>query len=317
VRRWHRYIGLISIVPLVWFAVTGSVLGVAHLWRDSAPPYALPEAPFRSLTLESLDSILNLADAHTLRGIKVPPHAGLSSVLQLASGAKWFVDESSNRVIEKRDNADFDLVKTLTDLHRGKIMGTPGRIAFSILGLITVLLVLSGVKLLRWPRRSRRSTPWTIHQQTAFFTFIPLFVILLTGIIWNVAVDIRPLHVSSDDRVPSRVEWMRALEKSQSVDPEQTIHELVIVQGRFLAVFKDYSRLYLSLDSKETQLRRSWTMSGWYEPFFAFHSGKVLGSFGPIVPTVVGCFAMLLTVTGVQIYFRTRRRSSLRKNVAL
>lgn len=176
-RRWHRWLGLVFLLPTVLLGITGVFLNHKELFFGGAtvPPKGLLTNSF------SLDEIpvgvgTALARSRELWGdipiekfelreeqgrlvYKIVPGPGRELLIDARSG-EWKLKEGlkTAQPAGKDKNQGFDWKKITSELHSGKIIGLTGRLLMDAAGLGLTVLAITGLYLWwlpRWQRRQR------------------------------------------------------------------------------------------------------------------------------------------------------------------
>ena len=307
-RKIHRWISFVVGLPLAWIALTGTALAVAQIWQDACFPYRLPltlqhptdQTP--RLSEEGLQSALSQVEQKNriadLRGVRVLPAAASSARLIFKNGEIWFFAPTNGEVFAKKEASSFDPIKILTQLHRGKILGTFGRILFSVFAVLAVLLVASGTWILKRRRQHRRS--WhSFHGNLAVILGLPLLLLLVSGGFWNLSGEMRTIKIVPMSGKILVGDWQQALHTALGLLTEEVPQEIFVTEGRILVAFRNSARVYLN--TQESEVHRPYTWTGWWEPLWSIHSGNVLGKWGILFPLIVGLLTLAIAVAGFLI----------------
>lgn len=155
--RLHRWLGLLLLLPLLSVAVSGAGLAFAReLDRVLAPElWTVPAAPMpaRSVDRVTLDRLVDQFAAHwpQHRLVRIaPPATARDAAMAVAippagTAVQLFLDPIRNRVLGQRAQSH-DPVRRLGALHRGLVLGEPGRLVVIIAS--AGLLALAATSLL-------------------------------------------------------------------------------------------------------------------------------------------------------------------------
>jgi len=249
-----------------------------------------------------------------LKGIELAPSERSSHRVSVGENESWYFAPGAATAFSILDRSAPDAVYLLTQLHRGKFWGTPGRALFSGVAFFCVLLVFTGCFLFQGRRRS--SSARGVHRWVGGIIALPLTLLCLTGGIWNFSSEFRSLAPSEKAAAKAlangtaRTLWEEAFDSAVASYGESPVSGVYRVSGRILVTFEDSSRFYWDLSGpvQGFHLHRSWKASGWFEPLFALHSGRSFGFWGTWIPVVLGVFTMVIVGTGGCLLWATRRR---------
>lgn len=142
----HLYLGVAIAAPLLISAASGIMLSFHDDLRYAAPPYRLATSVSQSLSADALaESIRYHYPNHRLEVLYLPTTAEHSARAKLAGLEPLliFVHHGAS-ILEEKNGAELDVFDWLSELHRGDVLGLPGKIAASIAGLGTLFLWAMG-----------------------------------------------------------------------------------------------------------------------------------------------------------------------------
>jgi hypothetical protein len=175
-RRWHRWLGLVFLLPTVLLGVTGVFLNHKELFFGAAAPsqglltnsFSLDEIPVgvgealarsRELWGDIPIEKFELREEQGRLVYKIVPGPGRELLIDARSG-EWKLKEGlkTAQPAGKNEKAKLDWKKITTELHSGKIIGLTGRLLMDAAGLGLAALAITGLYLWwlpRWQRRQR------------------------------------------------------------------------------------------------------------------------------------------------------------------
>jgi uncharacterized iron-regulated membrane protein len=313
----HLCLGIALALPLLIIAVSGIVLSFYDDLRFASPPYRLAAPAYRPRDAGALaESIRRHFPRHRLEVLFLPAAPEHSARARLAGPEPLlvFIHPGTAAILATRNGADPDGLDWLRELHRGSVLGLPGKIAASTAGLGTLFLWLMGLWL--WFRRKatvkrqrakRFPRLMAIHRQTGLLLGGPVAVLALLGALLNFA---GPL-----------MQWL---------DPPPTITEFVSTQqmlplpGLIDAAIRGYrnaplERIYFPADASQpwrfrfldgswgfvdgrdgTLLKLKTPFSHWTLLLYPLHSGKLPGIWGHWLLVLCGIALLFLLGSGAR-----------------
>ncbi|WP_340123853.1 PepSY-associated TM helix domain-containing protein [Methylobacter svalbardensis] len=317
----HLYLGIAISLPLLIIAASGIVLGFYDDLRYAALPYRLATPVYQPQNASALaDAIRRHYPRHRLEVLFLPTAPEHSARARLAGPEPLlvFVDPGTTAILEAKDAADLDGLDWLRELHRGSVLGLPGKIAASMAGLGTLFLWLMGFWL--WYRRSatakrqRRRAKFfpglvTIHRQTGLLLGGPIAVLALLGALLNFAgplmqwLDPPPAIVT-----PTSTQQLTTLPLPRLIDaavngyrdsPLERIYFPATANQPWRFRFLDGSWGFVD-GQNGTLLKLKTPSSHWTMLLYPLHSGKLPGIYGHWLLVFCGFVLLFLISSGLR-----------------
>lgn len=207
-RFWHRWLGIIAILPLVLSALTGIVLTFKKPLIEGlvSQQGQLPENYQISSLMAQFEQVANLSKQYAAKRIKAPtPEEPYWTITQINDhhillNIKALTPINNNLWL-------MDGLHFMHKIHVELLAGDIGKWLLFFSAMIAVVLTLSGLYLW-WPGRKGfrwrfvKITPWTgrkpvallqFHRHTGVVSTLSLFVILLTAAIMMWQKQISPI----------------------------------------------------------------------------------------------------------------------------
>jgi uncharacterized iron-regulated membrane protein len=315
----HLYLGMAIALPLLIIASSGIILSFYDDLRYSAPPYRLENPVDQPRDAEALaESVRRHYPRHRLEVLFLPTAPERSARARLASPEPLlvFIHPSTAAILEVKGAADLDWLDWLRELHRGSVLGLPGKIAASMVGLGTLFLWLMGLWL--WYRRSatakrqRRKTEILLglmvsHRQTGLLLGGPVVGLVLLGTLLNFSgplmqwLDPPPTILS-----PTYTEQLMTLPLPRLVDTVvKNYHDTPLERIYFPATasqpwrFRFLDGSWGFVDGQNGKLLKLKTPSShWTMLLYPLHSGKMLGICGHWLLVFCGLTQLFLIASG-------------------
>jgi uncharacterized iron-regulated membrane protein len=312
----HRRWALLALVPALWLAVTGALLGLkptlAFLGDGVDVPPATAALPLEAI-LENVDRAVGRGRVESVH----PPARG--------DGAYRVVlrsDSSGSRQVALfhpftgawlglRSAREEDFWKLLYRLHRGKVLELPGQLLVTLGALALFVVAWSGLRLLR----ARRATGTVATGRRRWHTWagagatLVLLPVWLTGIPLNfqapLAAWLDPVPPAAMT-VPDRpLRWSQLL---AHVETGGAAWEGIYFPRRhgepYQFFAKDGARRYVDASTGQLLLARDRTRSGatgllaWLYPI---HGGEALGAFGRWLVVLGAVLLVAVAWTGLRL----------------
>lgn len=244
----HRWLGLMLCLSLLVMSVTGAMLvwKKEYLWLSFDEARAALQTDSVSLA-QAIERIERIHPQNELSAIQLHSNDLSLHKVYLADGQAAWHNQAGEKLTQWQANGRFE--DWLLDLHHRFLLGN--RVGLNIAGLSGLLLiplVLLGV-VIWWPRRQgitrgvlpkSMSRPYLInsHGNLGAFTFIPILLIAITGIILvypqqSQQVLLEPFldeasyeaHEGPLDSLVGNTHsrWLRVIERSRAMYPEAKI----------------------------------------------------------------------------------------------
>jgi uncharacterized iron-regulated membrane protein len=174
-RRLHRWIGLILVVPLILQAITGLIMAADPFVASVTGTPAANEPLMRASDTSGVDAsaILAIAQNGVAPGL-VPVRwrvvssgviaVDFATMGQAQPAVQVGVDTTAKTVVWMRQGPDA-VFRWVHALHETLFLGLPGRAAVGWIGVGLLLLGLTGI-LLWWPPRRRWRAAFTVNPRT-------------------------------------------------------------------------------------------------------------------------------------------------------
>ena len=220
--KLHLYITLWMGAFLVIAGLTGSLLVYGHELDEWLNPELMrieentgQPRPFAELIAAANQvSLIKSSPAH----LQLPQHSDAALIVRyqvpMAHGAghkgmnhhfyEVMVNPYTGQVLGGRDRDDA-LMTTILRLHYQLLAGDTGKLIMGIMGLLTLVLTLSGIYLW-WPKFSKLKQAFTIKRNASFtrfnfdlhkisgiYTAMVLFVVSLSGVYFNFPDQFKPV----------------------------------------------------------------------------------------------------------------------------
>ncbi|MCK9622999.1 MAG: PepSY domain-containing protein [Methylobacter sp.] len=317
----HLYLGIAIALPLLIIAASGIVLSFYDDLRYTAPPYRLASPVYRSLDADTLaESVRRHYPRHRLEALFLPTAPEHSARARLAGPEPLlvFIDPGTTAILETKDAADLDGLDWLRELHRGSVLGLPGKIAASMAGLGTLFLWLMGFwlwyRLSATAKRQRHRAKFfpglvTIHRQTGLLLGGPIAVLALLGALLNFAgplmqwLDPPPAIVT-----PTSTQQLTTLPLPRLVDaavngyrdsPLERIYFPATANQPWRFRFLDGSWGFVD-GQNGTLLKLKTPSSHWTMLLYPLHSGKLPGIYGHWLLIFCGFVLLFLVSSGLR-----------------
>lgn len=317
----HLYLGIALALPLLLIAASGIVLSFYDDLRYAAPPYRLANPAYRPLDADTLaESVRRHYPRHRLEVLfllTAPEHSARAK-LAGTEPLLVFIDPGTAAILETKAAADLDILDWLRELHRGSVLGLPGKIAASMAGLGTLFLWALGLWL--WLRRSatakrqrRRIKRFpglvTIHRQTGLLLGGPVTVLALLGALLNFAgplmqwLDPPPAIV-----MPTSRQQLTALPLSRLVDAAVNGYRDSSLERIYFPAAANQPWRFRFLDGSwgfvdgqdGTLLKFKTPSSHWTMLLYPLHSGKLPGIYGHWLLVFFGVALLFLVGSGLR-----------------
>lgn len=318
----HLYLGMAIALPLLVIAVSGIMLSFYDDLRYSAPPYRLATPVLQPLAADVLaESVRRHFSRHRLEVLFLPTAPHHSSRARLTGPAPLlvFIDPGTADILETKDAADLDGLEWLRELHRGSVLGLPGKIAASMTGFGTTFLWAMGLWVWfkrcaaakrQWPRAKGSVA---IHRQMGLLLGGPIAGLAMLGGLLNFSgplmqwLDPPPAIV-----LPSSMERLTPLLLSSVVDiatagyreaPLERIYFPLNASEPWRFRFLDGSWEFVNAQNG-TLLKLKTPYSHWTMLLFPLHSGKLLGIYGHWLLAIGGFVLLFLVGSGLRQVWR-------------
>jgi len=317
----HLYLGIAIAFPLLIIAASGIVLSFYDDLRYAAPPYRLATPVYQSLDADTLaESVRRHFSRHRLEVLFLPTAPERSARARLAGPEPLlvFVHPGTAAILEAKDASDPDGLDWLRELHRGSVLGLPGKIAASMAGLGILFLWAMGLWL--WFRRSatvnrqRRRIKFfpgsvAIHRQTGLLLGGPIAVLALLGALLNFAgplmqwLDPPPAMVT-----PTSTQRLTTLPLPGLVDaavngyrdsPLERIYFPATANQPWRFRFLDGSWGFVD-GQNGTLLKLKTPSSHWTMLLYPLHSGKLPDIYGHWLLVLFGLALLFLVGSGLR-----------------
>jgi uncharacterized iron-regulated membrane protein len=217
-----------------------------------------------------------------------------------SSGNVWyFIPGQAQPFFKSSSTASENVVRFLSDLHRGKFLGASGRYAFTLMGGLAIVYLLTGVALLK--QRAAKQRQRKLHRVLGWLLIVPLLTLILSGSTLNVASELRSVPLSTrSSQVSNRTsdDWDAALVVARARDANNKI-SLVAKVGTFLMTeFTNGRRIY-SVGRLVHIDNSPWTAAGWFEAAYPIHSGRYWGLSGRLIQFITALGSLVLVISGL------------------
>ena len=200
----HKWLGRITLIVLIWFAVTAMALSLASY-------YQLKEAPFiyvpdheetksnqtlknSSLSIVNWNRLNALALSLSDKGFIDLP-TDIEKIWSIRYNDKWAWLNPVSFQLEPQGNWVDSSVGFWTALHRGKLWGkVVNQILVAITWFLMVAILLAfllGLPKLRWPQKPEHKV-FYFHQVLGSILSPVLLICLVTGLVFAYAAEIKP-----------------------------------------------------------------------------------------------------------------------------
>lgn len=312
----HLYLGVAIALPLLIIAASGIVLSFYDDLRYAASPYRLATPMNQSLDANALtESIRHHFPGHRLEALFLPAAPEHSARAKLAGPEPLlvFIHPGTVAILEVQNSTDFDGLDWLRELHRGSVLGLPGKIAASVVGLGVLFLWVMGLWL--WIRRittakrqRRRAKGLTaIHLQMGLLLGGPIAGLALLGALLNFAgplmqwLDPPPALASTSSQpltIPSLTRLIEIATQSYRDAPLERIYFPAIVSEPWRFRFLDGSWGFVD-GQNGTLLKLKTPSSHWTMLLYPLHSGKLPGIYGHWLLVLFGSALLFLVSSGL------------------
>ncbi len=334
VRDAHLWLGLFTAVGVIVISVTGILLNhreTLGLGRQGTPAVEgssgdidavlpIPELirrgleagqdGLRKLTLRDVNRMLFRPDNGTVQ-LRLNDHRATEVILDTATG----------EVLDKAPRDDV----VVEHLHSGEIVGQRGVILSDIVGVVLVLLLVSGVVV--WIRRlrQRRGTllvsghgsrwvrlNWGFHLVGGLVVAAYLVVLSVTGVMLNhkreLGLMVEPVRILESEDVEKFkavplseiVGWATAAARAKGVHDDVRFADYRPLSGYVKVRFKDDAQTEVVVDAYEDRVYSTATRDDqWLE---ALHSGLYWGPQWGILSDASGVFLILLSANGIYLW---------------
>jgi uncharacterized iron-regulated membrane protein len=332
----HLYLGVALALPLLIIAASGIVLSFYDDLRFASPPYRLAAPAYQPRDAVTLaESVRRRFPFHRLDVLFLPTAPEHSARARLIGPEPLlvFIHPGTAAILAIRNGADQDGLDWLRELHRGSVLGLPGKIAASMAGLGTLLLWLMGLWLgfrrqgKAKRRRAKRFPEFmAIHRQAGLLLGGPVAVLALLGALLNFA---GPL-----------MQW---LDPPPAIAEPASARQMLPLPRLIDAAIEGYrnaplERIYFPADASQpwrfrfldgswgfvngqngTLLKLKTPFSHWTLLLYPLHSGKLPGIKGHWLPVFCGIALLFLLGSGVHrgwriVKPRSRQTSLCRSN---
>ncbi|PPC92231.1 MAG: hypothetical protein CTY34_00425 [Methylobacter sp.] len=316
----HLYLGIAISLPLLIIAASGTVLGFYDDLRYAALPYRLATPVYQSQDASALaDAIRRHYPRHRLEVLFLQTAPERSARARLAGPEPLlvFVHPGTADILAVKGTADLDWLDWLRELHRGSVLGLPGKIAASAAGLGTLLLWLMGLWL--WCRHTmtaklhrRGASTYVktirIHRKAGLLLGGPITGLALLGALLNFAgplmqwLDPPPAIVT-----PISTQQLMTLSLPRLVDaavngyhdsPLERIYFPATASQPWRFRFLDGSWGFVD-GQNGTLLRLKTPSSHWTMLLYPLHSGKLPGIYGHWLLVLFGSALFFLVGSGL------------------
>lgn len=173
-RRWHRWLGLGFLLPMLLLGLTGILLNHKELFFGGAvarPPEGLLKTStnFRQIPLSFADALehgrqtwgdiaiekIELKEEKGRLLYKLVPGPGREMLIDARTGELQITDGLTVQKPGKAESS-LDWKKIAGELHSGKIIGLTGRLLMDIAAAALVVLAVTGIYLWALPKWQRR-----------------------------------------------------------------------------------------------------------------------------------------------------------------
>lgn len=344
-RKLHLYAGLLAALPLLVAGVTGAVLAFAkELQPYTDARYYQVTAAGEPLPLATVvEGIRAAYPGIRLGHLGVPDAAERPYVIYASQGGEQFMlfaDPYSGSVIRKsHDTAT--VMKVVEKLHRNLLAQQPGRYLMAASTAVMALLSLIGLYLW-WPMRRgtvrrtiRRGDLLSWHNLTGLVAVSVLLVIAVTGVTFTFNKSVIPalFAVTGAPPAPAKptvtpqttppVSLAAILASVRAAAPEARISGFSDPAGAggvytFNLSYPSemhptgWEQLYINpyngeLDGRFNAYDHSFA-AAYQRSWWAWHTGEMIGLGGRILWALVSLLVAALSVTGVLMWWRKRRR---------
>lgn len=319
----HLYLGIAIALPLLIIAASGIVLSFYDDLRYAAAPYRLANPVYRPLDADTLvESVRRHYPRHRLEVLFLPTAPEHSARAKLAGTEPLlvFIDPGTAAILETKAAADLDGLDWLRELHRGSILGLPGKIAVSMAGLGALFLWAMGLWL--WLRRNatakrqrRRIKLFpglvTIHRQTGLLLGGLIAGLALLGALLNFAgplmqwLDPPPtIATQTSSQQLMTLPLSRLVDASVNGSTLERIYFPGTANQPWRFRFLDGSWSFV--DGQDgTLLKLKTSSSHWTMLLYPLHSGKLLGIYGHWLLILCGLVLLFLVGSGLRHSWRT------------
>lgn len=311
----HLYLGIAIALPLLIITASGIVLGFYDDLRYAAPPYRLATPVYQPQDASALaDAVRRHYPRHRLEVLFLPTAPERSARIRLAGPEPLlvFVHPGTAAILAVKGAADLDWLDWLRELHRGSVLGLPGKIAASTAGLGTLFLWVMGLWL--WFRRSekvnrhRRKAElpglMAIHRQTGLLLGGPIVGLAFLGALLNFAEPLMqwldpPPAIGIPKSTLPLPRLVDTAVKNYRDAPLERIYFPATASQPWRFRFLDGSWGFVD-GQNGTLLKLKTLSSHWTMLLYPLHSGKLLGMYGHWLLVFCGFVLLFLVGSGLR-----------------
>ncbi len=344
-RLLHRWLGgfLATVIGLI--ALSGGVLVIKEpilglVWPTLSKPLTIGQQARYSQTIEQIQQQFQTPSVVFLRF----PRVGMNAFhVWLSDGSEAYIDPTNAKVI-----CHWTWYKSLTsilfELHAHLFMGSIGETIVGIIGIATLLFLLSGT-ILWWPRRHslritdikpRFAMPLKSHQTIGIVAVLPILLFVITGtimvfykpvaqVVTSIIDQYEPLlptKVVAETNKPHRT-WAEIMPVINSTLPSGELQSWAPgLSGNAAYVFRKrmpeewhvFGRSFILLDPYKAEVvqvidaRRQQTGMKIMEKIYPLHASKIGGAGYKIVAVTTALFLFLLALLGLISFTRRIRK---------
>jgi len=317
----HLYLGVAIALPLLLIAASGIVLGFYDDLRYAALPYRLATPVYQPQDASALaDAIRRHYPRHRLEVLFLQTAPERSARARLAGPEPLlvFVHPGTADILAVKGAAELDWLDWLRELHRGSVLGLPGKIAASAAGLGTLLLWLMGAWL--WRRRTttakrhrRGASTYVktirIHRKAGLLLGGPIAGLALLGALLNFAGPLMQwLDPPPAATTPSSSDWPTVLPLPSLVEAAHKGYRYAPLERIYFPAkagepwrFRYLDGGWLFVDGHDGASLKSKTPSShWTALLYPLHSGKLLGTHGHWPVALCGLALLFLVGSGLR-----------------
>lgn len=318
----HILLALIFLPPLLLTTLTGILLGFYDQLRYVGPPYGLEHPTKAGLTpIELIQVIQGQFPNHHLDVLflATTPTRAIRAKLSGSSHLTIFLHPASGKVITAKTPDEQDWLEILYDLHPGKVFGFAGKVLFTSLSAVVLLLWVTGVTV-----RAMRHSPWwsgpripqqfnapNWHRWIGYWKGLLLVLLFSIGSILNFSgpligwLDPPPQMRMNSTQHDKQIDLPASFTRIDRAYPQGQLERLIFPQAtqRLLqARFDDGTWVYDNPWEEHIVEIKSST-SHWTRLLYPLHSGRILGAWGPLLIAGLGLILFLTILTGL-VYVR-------------
>lgn len=345
--NWHSKLALLAMLPLLVICVTGSILVFKPELDQLLLPERASLQHFVG-ERQNLDELYQLVqtrfDNHHIGTWELfDDHRQADRVYLIKNGtAQWstiYLDPYKGKVLSDPVALDHYLTDWLVELHYTLLLGVFGTVAGLIFSVILLFLGISGIVLHRKFWRKLFTLRWDksllagfsdLHKMVGIWASPALLILAFTGGYWNAAEVLEESthdheQVSPPEAIAQHISLVELKLDAQIRVDGLTVTYIVMPyeQGKYISFYgkvpsgnpfnSDYAN-GVSYSAKtgekvyQWDVRTSAVLPTFIDSFRTLHFGTFGGLASRIVWAIAGMMPLILSVTGVYLWYRRKAK---------